>query len=68
MYVIVIILISAGHHKIASDQTLYPNSASCEASRIALARDLVRMKPTPDAAIFTKCTWMSFADQPKEKL
>ena len=68
MYVIVLILISAGTHKIASDQVLYPNSESCEVSRIMITESLVRTMPTADGAVLSKCTRFSLQDRAKEKL
>ncbi len=62
MYIIVMILVQMGNHKIISDQVLYPSMDACEISRILLVNRLDRAKPTDDSAIFSKCTMLSFSE------
>ena len=62
MYVIVLVLIQLGQHKVASDQVLYPTMDACEISRILLAQRLEDSKPTKDSFTFSKCTMISFEE------
>lgn len=62
MYVIVLVLIQMGQHKVASDQILYPTMDACEISRILLAQRLEDSKPTKDSFTFSKCTMISFEE------
>lgn len=62
MYVIVLVLIQMGQHKVASDQVLYPTMDACEISRILLAQRLEDSKPTKDSFTFSKCTMISFEE------
>ena len=62
MYVIVLVLIQMGQHKVASDQVLYPTMDACEISRILLVQRLEDSKPTKDSVIFSKCTMLSFEE------
>tara|TARA_R110000764_G_scaffold201509_1_gene286733 strand:+ start:107 stop:319 length:213 start_codon:yes stop_codon:yes gene_type:complete len=62
MYVIVMILIQMGQHRVASDQVLYPSMDACEISRILLAQKLENSKPTKDSITFSKCTMISFEE------
>ncbi len=62
MYVIVMILIQMGQHKVASDQVLYPTMDACEISRILLVQRLEDSKPTKDSFTFSKCTMISFEE------
>ena len=55
MYVIVMIMVLAGNHKIASDQIIYPSMEMCESSRAILLENLESTKPTKDSVIFSKC-------------
>ena len=45
MYVIVMIMIHMGQHKIASDQIIYPNMEMCEVARAEQVDRLVTTKP-----------------------
>ncbi len=66
MYVIVLVLIQLGQHRIVSDQVLYPTMDACEISRILLVQRLEDSKPTKDSFTFSKCTKLSFeADKTK---
>jgi hypothetical protein len=56
MYVIVMIMIQMGQHKIASDQILYPNMEMCEVSRADLVDRLMATKPSGESFVFSKCT------------
>ena len=62
MYVIVMIMVLAGNHKIASDQIIYPSMEMCESSRAILLQNLESTKPTKDSVIFSKCTMLSFEE------
>ena len=62
MYVIVLVLIQMGQHKVASDQVLYPTMDACEISRILLVQRLEDSKPTKDSFTFSKCTMISFEE------
>lgn len=62
MYVIVLVLIQMGQHKVASDQVLYPTMDACEISRILLAQRLEDSRPTKDSFTFSKCTMISFKE------
>jgi|TARA_R110000765_G_scaffold100528_1_gene188362 hypothetical protein len=62
MYVIVLVLIQMGQHKVASDQVLYPTMDACEISRILLAQRLEDSRPTKDSFTFSKCTMISFEE------
>ena len=62
MYVIVLVLIQMGQHKVASDQVLYPTMDACEISRILLAQRLEDSRPTKDSFKFSKCTMISFEE------
>ena len=62
MYIIVMIMIQMGQHKVASDQVLYPSMEMCEISRDILIQNLEDTKPTKDAVVFSKCTMLSFEE------
>ena len=62
MYVLVLVLIQMGQHKVASDQVLYPTMDACEISRILLAQRLEDSRPTKDSFTFSKCTMISFEE------
>jgi hypothetical protein len=62
MYIIVMIMVQMGQHRIVSDQVLYPSMDACEISRILLVQNLDSSKPTKDSAIFSKCTMLSFSE------
>ena len=62
MYIIVMIMVQMGQHRIVSDQVLYPSMDACEISRILLVGRLDQSKPTNDSAIFSKCTMLSFSE------
>ena len=67
MYLIVLVMIQTGQHKIASDQILYPSMEMCEAARSVLVMNLENTKPSDDAVVFSKCTMLSF-DENKSKV
>ena len=62
MYLIVLVMIQTGQHKIASDQILYPSMEMCETARTILVKNLEDTKPSEDAVIFSKCTMLSFEE------
>ena len=62
MYLIVLVMIQTGQHKIASDQILYPSMEMCEAARSVLVMNLEKTKPSDDAVVFSKCTMLSFEE------
>ena len=69
MYVIVLVLIQMGQHKVASDQVLYPSMEMCEVARGVLITQLEASKPTKESFSFSKCTKLSFeADKTKVTL
>jgi len=67
MYVIVMIMIQMGQHKIASNQVLYPNMEICEVARTDMVSKLMASRPSEDAHLFSKCTEISF-DKHKAEL
>ena len=69
MYVIVMILVQMGNHKMISDQVLYPSMEMCETARSILVTQLEASKPTKESFSFSKCTKLSFeADKTKVTL
>ncbi len=60
MFIIVMIMIQAGSHKVVSNQIVYPSMDICETDRQILVEQLMRTKPSPDATVYSKCTEMSF--------
>jgi len=62
MYVIVMIMIHMGQHKVASDQILYPNMEMCEVARADLVDKLMATKPSGESFVFSKCTEISFEE------
>ena len=60
MYVIVMIMIEMGQHKVASNQVLYPNIEMCEVARTDMVSRLMASRPSEDAHLFSKCTEISF--------
>jgi hypothetical protein len=62
MFIIVMIMVQAGSHKVASDQILYPSMEMCEESRKILVARLMESKPTLDSALYSKCTELSFSE------
>jgi len=69
MYVIVLVLIQIGQHRIASDQVLYPSMEMCEVARNILIAQLENSKPSKESFPFSKCTKLSFeADKTKVTL
>jgi len=69
MYVIVLVLIQLGQHRIASDQVLYPSMEMCEVARDVLITQLEASKPIKESFSFSKCTKLSFeADKTKVTL
>ena len=67
MYVIVMIMLNMGQHKVVSDQILYPNMEMCEVSRILLVENLEKTKPNKTAQTFSKCVGLEL-DKPKVSL
>ena len=49
MYVIVLVLIQMGQHRVASDQVLYPSLEMCETARDILVTQLEASKPTKES-------------------
>ena len=69
MYIIVMILIQMGQHRVVSDQVLYPSMEMCETARDILVTQLEASKPTKESFSFSKCTKLSFeADKTKVTL
>jgi hypothetical protein len=62
MYIIVIVLMQAGMHKIASNQILYPNMEMCEVGRQEVVERLLKTQPTPDSQVLSKCTEISVTE------
>ena len=62
MYVIVLVLIQMGEHRIASDQVLYPSMEMCETERSVIIKKLEDSKPSKDSFSFSKCTKISFEE------
>ena len=62
MYVIVLVLIQVGQHRIASDQVLYPSMEMCEVARNILVAQLENSKPSKESFSFSKCTKLSFEE------
>lgn len=60
MYVIIMIMIEMGQHKVASNQVLYPNMEMCEVARTNMVSRLMASRPSEDAHLFSKCTEISF--------
>ena len=62
MYLIVLVMIQTGQHKIASDQMLYSTMEMCETARITLMEKLESIKPSEDHSVLSKCTMLSFEE------
>ena len=62
MYVIVLVLIQMGEHRITSDQVLYPSMEMCEIKRSVIIKKLEDSKPSKDSFSFSKCTKISFEE------
>tara|TARA_R100000951_G_C2579548_1_gene161488 strand:+ start:262 stop:471 length:210 start_codon:yes stop_codon:yes gene_type:complete len=62
MYVIVLVLVQMGEHRIASDQVLYPSMEMCETERSVIIKKLEGSKPSKDSFLFSKCTKISFEE------
>tara|TARA_R100000322_G_C5401862_1_gene181534 strand:+ start:625 stop:840 length:216 start_codon:yes stop_codon:yes gene_type:complete len=62
MFVIVMIMIQAGSHKVVSNQILYPDMGMCETDHKILVEQLMKTKPSPDAVVYSKCTELSFTE------
>ena len=67
MYVIVMIMLNMGQHKVVSNQILYPSMEMCEIDRILLINSLEETKPTETAQTFSKCVGLEL-DKPKVSL
>ena len=67
MYVIVMIMLNMGQHKIVSNQILYPSMEMCEIDRILLINSLEETKPNKTAQTFSKCVGLEL-DKPKVSL
>lgn len=61
MYIIVMIMLNMGQHRVVSDQILYPNMEMCEVSRILLVENLEKTKPNETAQTFSKCVNLEIA-------
>ena len=69
MYVIVLVLIQMGQHRVASDQVLYPSMEMGETARSILVTQLEASKRTKESFSFSECTKLSFeADKTKVTL
>jgi len=67
MYVIVMIMLNMGQHKVVSNQILYPSMEMCEVDRILLINSLEETKPNKTAQTFSKCVGLEL-DKPKVSL
>ena len=67
MYVIVMIMLNMGQHKVVSNQILYPSMEMCEVDRILLINSLEKTKPNKTAQTFSKCVGLEL-DKPKVSL
>jgi len=67
MYVIVMIMLNMGQHKVVSNQILYPSMEMCEIDRILLINSLEETKPNKTAQTFSKCVGLEL-DKPKVSL
>ena len=67
MYVIVLIMLNMGQHKVVSNQILYPSMEMCEIDRILLINSLEKTKPNKTAQTFSKCVGLEL-DKPKVSL
>ena len=67
MYVIVMIMLNMGQHKVVSNQILYPSMEMCEVDRILLVSSLEETKPNKTAQTFSKCVGLEL-DKPKVSL
>ena len=67
MYIIVMVMLNMGQHKVVSNQILYPNMEMCEVSRVLLVENLEKTKPNETAQTFSKCVNLEF-DTPKVAL
>ena len=67
MYVIVMIMLNMGQHKVVSNQILYPSMEMCEVDRILLINSLQKTKPNKTAQTFSKCVGLEL-DKPKVSL
>ena len=64
MYVIVLVLMQFGQHKIASNQILYADLQACENDRTIMMVQLEDTKPEPDAVALSRCVIL----EPKHSL
>ena len=67
MYVIVMIMLNMGQHKVVSNQILYPSMEMCEIDRILLINSLEETKPNKTAQTISKCVGLEL-DKPKVSL
>ena len=67
MYVIVMIMLNMGQHKVVSNQILYPSMEMCEIDRVLLINSLEETKPNKTAQTFSKCVGLEL-DKPKVSL
>ena len=67
MYVIVMIMLNMGQHKVVSNQILYPSMEMCEIDRVLLINSLEETKPNKTAQTFSKCVNLEI-DTPKVSL
>ena len=67
MYVIVMIMLNMGQHKVVSNQIIYPSMEMCEIDRILLINSLEETKPNKTAQTFSKCVGLEL-DKPKVSL
>ena len=55
MYILVLILVQFGEHKIVSNQVLYPTEAACDVRRVSALVELNATKPEPNALAIGRC-------------
>ena len=67
MYIIVMVMLNMGQHKVVSNQILYPSMEMCEIDRILLINSLEETKPNKTAQTFSKCVGLEL-DKPKVSL
>jgi len=57
MWLIVFLMFDGfGQFKVASDQKVYANWGLCNDARIQIHKELERIKPSPNAVVFSTCS------------
>tara|TARA_A100001388_G_scaffold230025_1_gene181985 strand:+ start:28615 stop:28809 length:195 start_codon:yes stop_codon:yes gene_type:complete len=55
MWVIVLLMMQFGEHRVASNQVVYPTEDACELDRATMMINLEMSKPEPNAVALSKC-------------